>query len=84
MNIPLIKKSRAKAKSIVSKNEKIKSSDNSQEKLSELDLSMELKGFSLSEEELVNLLQNFSTDQISKLTNNLPKSEETENQQDRN
>ena len=80
LNIPLIKKSKAKAKSIVSKNEKMKNSNNSQEKLAQLDLSMELKGFSLSEEELINLLQNFNQDKISKLSNNLPKNEENENQ----
>ena len=84
LNIPLIKKSRAKAKNSISKNEKIQNFEKSQEKLAELDLSMELKGFSLSEEELVNLLQNFSTDKILKLSNNLQNNEETENQQDRN
>ena len=43
-----------------------------------------LLGFSLSEEELINLLQNFSTGKTLKLSNNLPNNEETENQQDRN
>ena len=84
LNIPLIKKSRAKAKNAMSKNKKIQNFEKSQEKLAELDLSMELKGFSLSEEELINLLQNFSTDKISKLSNNLPKNEENENQKSQN
>ena len=84
LNIPLIKKSRAKAKSVISKNEKMKNSDNSQEKLAQLDLSMELKGLSLSEEELVNLLQNFNQDKITKLSNNLSNNEDEETQNNKN
>ena len=84
LNIPLIKKTRTKIKNILSKNENIKHCENSQEKLSELDLSMELKGFSLSDEELINLLQSFNQDKIFNFPNNLQNNENDKSQQDEN
>ena len=81
LNIPLIKKSRAKSKNAITKNKNLMKFEKIQENLAELDLSMELKGFSLSEEELINLLQNFTQGKIFNLSNNLQK--ENENQQNK-
>ena len=71
LNIPLIKKSRAKSKNSITKNKNLMKFEKIQENLAELDLSMELKGFSLSEEELINLLQNFTQGKIFNLSNNI-------------
>ncbi len=78
LNIPVIKKSRAKAKNALSKNENTKQNTQKLENLTELDLAMELKGISLSEEELVNFLGLFTEQQISE---NSRIQEDTKNQQ---